>query len=89
MHHSCSHSLSFFGMCEPKPLFCSYATIILSIKGSNLDLSFDFLGLTNVEMEEVLCNAYRSVESAYFATIDEALVKRTNLQIQIPDVSAL
>ena len=38
-------------------------------------------------MKDALRNAFRSVERGYFDTIDEPLVKRLNLQIQIPEVS--
>ena len=37
-------------------------------------------------MEEALRNAYNGVERGFFETIDELLVKRANLQIQIPEV---
>ena len=46
-----------------------------------------FLASSEAVMKDALSNAFRSVERGYFDTIDEPLVKRLNLQIQIPEVS--
>jgi len=64
---------------------CRVANYAAQRVSAELMLDINLEASSEAVMKDALRNAFRSVERGYFDTIDEPLVKRLNLQIQIPE----